>query len=119
MTKHPDESNETQTIPSDSLAPTRAVWSSERVFVLSTAAAGVGLGNLWRFPTLVGSNGTVAMAIGTALILGWRTSGDHLTQQFGLYGLVTTMLLIIIRVAPIVLLILFGAEVVTKLGLLF
>lgn len=34
-----------------------AVWSSERAFVLSTAAAGVGLGNLWRFPTLVGENG--------------------------------------------------------------
>ncbi|WP_162299689.1 sodium-dependent transporter [Marinospirillum perlucidum] len=33
------------------------VWSSERAFILSTAAAGVGLGNLWRFPTLVGENG--------------------------------------------------------------
>ncbi|PWL32689.1 MAG: sodium-dependent transporter [Marivita sp. XM-24bin2] len=34
-----------------------ALWSSERVFILSTAAAGVGLGNLWRFPTLIGENG--------------------------------------------------------------
>lgn len=33
------------------------VWSSERAFILSTAAAGVGLGNLWRFPTMVGENG--------------------------------------------------------------
>ncbi|MFO7746195.1 MAG: sodium-dependent transporter [Orrella sp.] len=71
------------------------------------------------FDRMVGSNATVAMAIGTALILGWRTSGDHLTQQFGLYGPVTTILLIIIRAAPIVLLILFGAEVVTRLRLLF
>ncbi|WP_237059969.1 sodium-dependent transporter [Microbulbifer sediminum] len=33
------------------------VWSSERAFVLSVSAAGVGLGNLWRFPTMVGENG--------------------------------------------------------------
>lgn len=71
------------------------------------------------FDRMIGSNSTVALAIGTALILGWRTSGDHLTKQFGLYGPITTVLKIIIRGAPIVLLVLFGAEVVTKLGLLF
>lgn len=32
-------------------------WTSERAFVLSTAAAGVGLGNLWRFPYVLGDNG--------------------------------------------------------------
>lgn len=36
------------------------VWSSERAFILSTAAAGVGLGNLWRFPTIAGENGGAA-----------------------------------------------------------
>jgi NSS family neurotransmitter:Na+ symporter len=43
-----------------------AVWSSERAFVLSTAAAGVGLGNLWRFPTLAGENGGGAFLIAYA-----------------------------------------------------
>lgn len=44
-----------------------AVWSSERAFVLSTAAAGVGLGNLWRFPTMVGENGGAAFLIAYAV----------------------------------------------------
>lgn len=39
------------------------VWSSERAFILSTAAAGVGLGNLWRFPTMVGENGGAAFLL--------------------------------------------------------
>jgi NSS family neurotransmitter:Na+ symporter len=42
-------------------------WSSERAFVLSTAAAGVGLGNLWRFPTLVGETGGGAFLLAYAL----------------------------------------------------
>src|SRR6056297_3465252 len=44
-----------------------AVWSSERAFVLSTAAAGVGLGNLWRFPTLAGENGGGAFLLAYAI----------------------------------------------------
>lgn len=44
-----------------------ALWSSERAFVLSTAAAGVGLGNLWRFPTLVGENGGGAFLLAYAI----------------------------------------------------
>ena len=36
---------------------TRAKWSSERAFVLATAAAAVGLGNVWRFPYMAGENG--------------------------------------------------------------
>ena len=38
-------------------AETRAQWSSEPAFVFSMAAAAVGLGNLWRFPYMVGENG--------------------------------------------------------------
>ncbi|WP_185020629.1 sodium-dependent transporter [Histidinibacterium lentulum] len=44
-----------------------AAWSSERAFVLSTAAAGVGLGNLWRFPTLAGENGGGAFLMAYAV----------------------------------------------------
>lgn len=36
---------------------TRAQWSSEGAFIFSMAAAAVGLGNLWRFPYMVGENG--------------------------------------------------------------
>ncbi len=35
----------------------RMRWSSERAFVFATAAAAVGLGNLWRFPYMAGENG--------------------------------------------------------------
>jgi NSS family neurotransmitter:Na+ symporter len=44
-----------------------ALWSSERAFILSTAAAGVGLGNLWRFPTLAGENGGGAFLLAYAV----------------------------------------------------
>ncbi len=32
-------------------------WSSSKGFVLATAAAAVGLGNIWRFPYIAGENG--------------------------------------------------------------
>lgn len=35
----------------------RSQWSSEPAFIASMAAAAVGLGNLWRFPYIVGENG--------------------------------------------------------------
>ncbi len=35
----------------------RAQWSSEPAFIFSMAAAAVGLGNIWRFPYMVGENG--------------------------------------------------------------
>lgn len=41
----------------------RAKWSSEKAFVFATAAAAVGLGNIWRFPYIVGENGGAAFAI--------------------------------------------------------
>ena len=43
--------------------PQRGEWSSERAFVLSTAAAAVGLGNLWRFPYMAGENGGAAFVL--------------------------------------------------------
>ncbi|MFB6246052.1 MAG: sodium-dependent transporter [Candidatus Pacearchaeota archaeon] len=45
----------------------RSKWSSEKAFVLSTAAAAVGLGNLWRFPYLTGENGGAAFIIAYVL----------------------------------------------------
>lgn len=41
----------------------RAQWSSEPAFVFSMAAAAVGLGNLWRFPYMVGENGGAAFIV--------------------------------------------------------
>lgn len=44
-------------------AANRAEWSSEPAFVFSMAAAAVGLGNLWRFPYMVGENGGGAFIV--------------------------------------------------------
>jgi len=41
----------------------RAQWSSEPAFVFSMAAAAVGLGNLWRFPYMVGEYGGAAFIL--------------------------------------------------------
>jgi len=41
----------------------RSQWSSESAFVFSMAAAAVGLGNLWRFPYVMGENGGGAFVI--------------------------------------------------------
>lgn len=38
-------------------------WSSRTAFVLAAIGAAVGLGNLWRFPTLVGENGGAAFVL--------------------------------------------------------
>lgn len=48
-------------------------WSSSSVFLLATIGAAVGLGNLWRFPFVVGQNGGAAFLIiyvGFVLLLG-------------------------------------------------
>ena len=37
--------------------PARPEWTSQRAFIVSSVAAAVGLGNLWRFPYMVGENG--------------------------------------------------------------
>ena len=38
-------------------------WSSRSAFILAAVGAAVGLGNIWRFPTLAGESGGVAFVI--------------------------------------------------------
>lgn len=37
--------------------PSRPEWTSQRAFIIASIASAVGLGNLWRFPYMVGENG--------------------------------------------------------------
>ena len=46
-----------------SAAATQDGWSSRRAFVLAAIGAAVGLGNIWRFPTLAGENGGGAFVL--------------------------------------------------------
>lgn len=45
------------------VAPKNEGWSSRTAFVLAAVGAAVGLGNLWRFPTLAGENGGGAFVL--------------------------------------------------------
>lgn len=47
----------------------RKQWSSEPAFIASMAAAAVGLGNLWRFPYIMGENGGGAFVVAYLLAL--------------------------------------------------
>ncbi|HDQ03109.1 MAG TPA: sodium-dependent transporter [Deltaproteobacteria bacterium] len=47
----------------------RKQWSSEPAFVFSMTAAAVGLGNLWRFPYILGENGGGAFIIAYLIAL--------------------------------------------------
>ena len=38
-------------------------WSSRKAFILAAVGAAVGLGNIWRFPTLAGESGGGAFVI--------------------------------------------------------
>lgn len=56
-----------------SAAPGGEGWSSRWAFVLAAVGAAVGLGNIWRFPTLAGENGGgafVLVYIGCILLIG-------------------------------------------------
>jgi uncharacterized membrane protein YidH (DUF202 family) len=78
----------------------------------------VGLGNLWRFPTLAGENGggvflfAYAVAVIFVAILGWKFSADYLSRQFGLRGKLATAITLIVRAVPIVILLIFGATAI-------
>ena len=43
--------------------PERATWASKAGFVLASAGAAVGLGAIWKFPWLAGSNGGAVFVI--------------------------------------------------------
>ncbi|TVP54731.1 MAG: sodium-dependent transporter [Halomonadaceae bacterium] len=55
--------------PGSETAKSRGQWSSEPAFVFSMAAAAVGLGNLWRFPYMVGEFGGAAFILAYLLAL--------------------------------------------------
>ena len=44
-------------LDTEKLPQVRTEWTSQRAFIISSVAAAVGLGNLWRFPYMVGENG--------------------------------------------------------------
>ncbi|MDP3406090.1 MAG: sodium-dependent transporter [Brevundimonas sp.] len=47
----------------NAIAPGQAQWSSKAAFILAATGSAVGLGNLWRFPTEVGTNGGSAFVL--------------------------------------------------------
>lgn len=48
---------------------TRSVWSSRLAFILVSAGAAIGLGNIWRFPYVAGENGGGVFVIAYILFL--------------------------------------------------
>ena len=55
--------------PGSVTGKTRRQWSSEPAFVFAMAAAAVGLGNLWRFPYMVGEHGGAAFILAYLMAL--------------------------------------------------
>ena len=69
---------------------TRAAWSGKLGFILAGAASAVGLGNLWRFPTLAAKYGggmfiltyfVLAFTFGVSLLLLETALGRHTKQS--------------------------------------
>jgi len=44
-------------------APARGAWNSRVGFILAAAGSAIGLGNIWRFPYVVGENGGAAFVV--------------------------------------------------------
>lgn len=73
-----------------------AGWTGSLGFVMASAGAAVGMGNLWRFPTLVGQNGGGAfvlvyivcvLIIGIPMLMAEISIGRHLGRDaWGSYG---------------------------------
>ena len=47
----------------------RAQWSSHVSFIIATVGSAVGLGNIWRFPYIMGKNGGAVFLITYLLII--------------------------------------------------
>lgn len=97
---------------------TRSTWGSRIGFVLASAGASVGLGAIWKFPYLVGSNGGSAflfpfifltftvglvlliaeLALGRAgsgsIVTGYRKLGGKLWGRAGYLGVITGFLIL-------------------------
>ena len=67
----------------------RGSWSSRTGFILAASGSAIGLGNIWRFPYVVGEGGGAAFVliylgfvflIGAAVMLGELALGRH-TQR--------------------------------------
>ena len=43
---------------------TKNQWASKLGFIMATAGAAIGLGNLWKFPYLMGRNGGASFLVG-------------------------------------------------------
>ena len=54
-----------------SAVPQRPEWTSQRAFIVASAASAVGLGNIWRFPYMVGESGggTFIVAYGICIVV--------------------------------------------------
>ncbi len=49
--------------------PARQVWTSQRAYIIASVAMVVGLGNLWRFPYMVGENGGGSFVMAYAICI--------------------------------------------------
>jgi NSS family neurotransmitter:Na+ symporter len=67
----------------------RPVWSSQTIFIIASIAGVVGLGNIWRFPYMVGQNGggtfivayaICILAIGLPIMI-LESSAGNLTER--------------------------------------
>lgn len=53
----------------ESSSSRRPEWTSQRAFIIASIASAVGLGNLWRFPYMVGQNGGGTFIVAYALCI--------------------------------------------------